>query len=293
MRIALTQGWIARSIGICLVAAALGGCVSQQEYDRLVETNRSLSASTADLQARLDECQGVVGSLRGESGSAGNMIVTLQQTNEDLRRQLADARAQMDEIENAMGNMSFTRLDPTTDSALRALANRYPGLISYDADRGMLRFSSDLTFDSGSAQVKSNAAESLRALSQVLRSNDASSYDIRIVGHTDAQRIGSATAQRFPTNMHLSVARAIAVRRALVDMNVNASRMEAAGWGEHRPMVANGANGNTPQNRRVEIYLVQGSSGASYGANPGSSDTGSGSIDIDSRRGSGGVDPIK
>lgn len=292
MRIALTRSWLAGSLGICLVAAALGGCVSQQEYDRLVETNRSMSASAADLQARLDESQSVVGSLRGESGSAGNMIVTLQQTNEDLRRQLADARAQMDEIENAMGNMSFTRLDPVTDSALQALANQYPGLISYDAERGMLRFSSDLTFDSGSAVVRAKAAESLRALAQILGSNDAAPYDVRVVGHTDAQRISAATAQRFPTNMHLSVARAIAVRKALEDLNVNPSRMEAAGWGEYRPVVASGANGNTPANRRVEVYLVKATS-ARYSSGSAAPAGGSGSIEIDARRGTSGIDPIK
>jgi flagellar motor protein MotB len=287
MRIALTRPWIARSLGLALVAVVLGGCVSQQEYDRLVDTNRSLSATTADLQARLDECQNVVGSLRGESGSAGSMITSLQQANEDLRRQLADARAQMEEIENAMGDMAFTRLDPVTDSALRALAERYPGMISYDADRGMLQFASDLTFDSGSAQVKPNAAESLRALANILSSQDAAPYDIRVVGHTDAQRISANTAQRFPTNMHLSVARAIAVRNELAKLNVNESRMEAAGWGEFRPVVANGPGGNTPQNRRVEVYLVK-SSRSGTAASPGV-----GSVEVDTDRGTGGIEPIK
>jgi flagellar motor protein MotB len=31
----------------------------------------------------------------------------------------------------------------------------------------------------------------------------------------------------------------------------------AGGWGEFRPAVANNANGNTPANRRVEIYLAK------------------------------------
>ena len=191
MRCVDIRGWMARSIGVCLVAGALGGCVSQQEYDRLVETNRSMSATTADLQASLDECQGMVSSLRGETGSAGDMIVTLQAANEDLRRQVADARAQTEEIENAMGDIAFSRLDPATDGALRSLAARYPGMISYDSDRGMLRFSSDLTFDSGSAQVKSNAGESLGALARVLASAEASPYDSRIVGQTAGSRISA------------------------------------------------------------------------------------------------------
>jgi len=287
MGIALNRGWITRSLGLGLLAVVLGGCVSQQEYDRLVDTNRSLSATAADLQARLDECQNAIGSLRGESGSAGSMISSLQQANADLRAQLDAARRQMEEIENAMGNMQFTRLDPATDSALRALADRYPGLITYDAARGMLQFASDLTFDSGSATVRPNASESLRALANILATAEAAPYDVRVVGHTDAQRISAATAQRFPTNMHLSVARAIAVRKELANIGVNESRMEAAGWGEFRPVVANGANGNTPANRRVEVYLVKSSRSAAAGP------SGSGSIQIDNSRGSGGVEPIK
>jgi chemotaxis protein MotB len=288
MRFAISHGWLARSIGVCLVAGALGGCVSQQEYDRLVDTNRSLSASTTDLQARLDDCQGAVGSLRGETGSAGDMISTLQAANDDLRRQVADAAAQMEEIENAMSDIAFSRLDPATDSALRSLAARYPGMISYDSDRGMLRFSSDLTFDSGSAQVKSNASQSLAALAQVLKSADASPYDVRIVGHTDAQKISANTAKRFPTNMHLSVARAISVRKALADLGVDPARMEAGGWGEYRPLVADGPKGNTPENRRVEIYLVKGMSTARS-----STSGGVGSVEVDTERGTGGIEPIK
>jgi hypothetical protein len=36
---------------------------------------------------------------------------------------------------------------------------------------------------------------------------------------------------------------------------ISPTKVEASGWGEYRPMVANSANGNTLQNRRVEIFL--------------------------------------
>lgn len=276
-------------VGACLLALGLGGCVNQQEYDRLVDTNRSLTATNADLQAQLDDSARLVSSLRGQTGSASDTMASLQSANDDLRRQLADTQAQLEQIENQMANMQFGQLDPVTDRALRELAARYPGLVSYDSERGMLRFASDLTFDSGSAVVKSDAAESLRALAQILNSNDAAPYDVRIVGHTDAQPISSRTAQQHPTNMHLSVHRAIAVREALKGLGVASGRMEAAGWGEFRPAVPNAANGNTPANRRVEIYLVRGGgSGAGVEAAPTT-----GSINIDRDRGTGGIEPVK
>ena len=121
----------------------------------------------------------------------------------------------------------------------------------------MLRFASDLTFDSGSDIVKDQAKQALSALGNILKSSAASPYEVFIVGHTDSQRISGGTAQRHPTNMHLSCHRAIAVRSALAGMGVPADKMFAAGWGENRPAVPNTGNGNTPANRRVEIFLTR------------------------------------
>lgn len=272
----------------CLIVGGLGGCVSQQEYDRLVDTNRSLSATNADLQAQVDDCNRLVSTLRGQTGSASDTIVSLQQANDVLKRQLAETQAKLAQFESDLAGMSFARLDPVTDKALRDLAARYPGLVSYDADRGMLRFASDLTFDSGSAVVRPDAAESLRALAQILNSPDAMPYDVRIVGHTDTQPISSRTAAQHPTNMHLSVHRAISVRDELRGLGVQSDRMEAAGWGEFRPSVPNTATGNTPQNRRVEIYLVRAGSRGFTGSAASER-----AAPVDRARGAEAFEPIK
>jgi chemotaxis protein MotB len=77
-----------------------------------------------------------------------------------------------------------------------------------------------------------------------------------IMGHTDAQKISPGTAQRHPTNVHLSAHRAISVRSALGSMGVPSDKMFVAGWGEFRPVAANGPKGECAANRRVEIYLT-------------------------------------
>lgn len=275
-------------LAACSSALGLGGCVSQREYDRLVDTNRSLTATNADLMAQLDDRNRLISALRGESGSASDSIAGLSDANNALRAQLAAAQERIRQFEDDLASMSLTRLDPVTDSALRQLADRYPGLVSYDSDRGMLRFASDLTFDSGSAVVRSEANDSLRALAGILNSADAMNYDARVVGHTDSQRISATTAQRHPTNMHLSAHRAIAVRDALISLGVAPGRMEAAGWGEFRPAVPNTPTGNTPQNRRVEIYIVRGSGGGGAMAAPAS-----GGIELDRQQGTGGFEAVK
>jgi chemotaxis protein MotB len=241
---------------LAVLAGGLGGCVNQREYDKLWETNRSLQARNAELSTEIEDLRARLGGLDASGADAQSAIGRLQSENQTLRGQLASAQGVIADLESRLGNMSFSRLDPSTDSALRQLAARYPDLIVYDSSKGMLRFASDLTFRSGSDEVQPAAMDSLRALAGVLKSPEASGYDVIVVGHTDSQRISANTARRHPTNMHLSAHRAIAVRKALGDQGVAWEHMQAAGWGEYRPSVPNTGTGNTPQNRRVEIYLV-------------------------------------
>lgn len=264
-----TRARAIRAAAIVTAGAGLTGCVSQGEYDKLWETNRSLTDQLQRSQANLDACRAQNEAMSGSAGNASGVIANLTDENQRLRDQLSQSMQSMRDLENRLGGLELGRLDPTTDRALANLARQFPDLIVYDADRGMLRFSSDLTFGSGSDQVQPAGADALGRLATVLTSNEAQGYDIVIVGHTDSQRIGAATAQRHPTNMHLSAHRAISVRRVLGDRGVAWERIQAAGWGEHRPSVPNNPTGGTAENRRVEIFLVPSSwSGPSGSAAP-------------------------
>ncbi len=61
-----------------------------------------------------------------------------------------------------------------------------------------------------------------------------------------------------PTNWHLSTHRAISVGRETPDHGHRPHPHRGRGRGEFDPLVTNNANGNTPQNRRVDIYIVRG-----------------------------------
>jgi chemotaxis protein MotB len=247
---------------MCLVLSAttLTACVGQGEYDNLYTTNRSLTDQNKSLQRERDEARIALEALKKSLGNGEGALAALQKENSDLRRLLDEANASLKDLEGKMAGLSFGPLDSDTDAALRALAAKYPDLIKYDETRGMLRFASDLTFDSGSTIVKDNAKKALSALGEVLRSSSASQYEIVVEGHTDSQRISATTQKLHPTNRHLSAHRSIAVIDVLGSMGVSYGRMMAAGWGEYRPIVANTGSGNTPANRRVEIYLAKGHS---------------------------------
>ncbi|MEZ6241855.1 MAG: OmpA family protein [Phycisphaerales bacterium] len=239
-----------------LLAGALGGCVSQQEYDALYDNNRTLEERNVELVAQLEESNAAISRLQGSQGDCSTLLSKRDADITLLKQQIAQFREANADLESRLGSMDLGHLDPATDKALARLAAKFPKQIQYDPNRGMLRFASDMTFSSGSDQIRDEAKQTIAALADVLKMTEAEPYDVVIVGHTDSQPISSGTASRHPTNMHLSAHRAISVRDELKNLGIDPVKMQVAGWGEFRPAVPNAADGNTPQNRRVEVFLV-------------------------------------
>ena len=244
-------------IGLLASSAALvfGGCASRS--DQLVETNRSLQDQNLRLQEELREARAMLEERGSANSEARGLISQYQAQIASLERQL-DERDQTIREFGARLDQLDVQLDPATDRALSQLARQHPDLVSYDPERGMLRFNSDLTFDSGSAELKDEARRTLARLAQILNDPAAASLTIEIVGHTDNQPMSAATRQKHFSNLHLSTHRAVAVHKALQELGVAPERMIAAGRGPFDPLVPNNPKGGTPQNRRVEIFLRQG-----------------------------------
>jgi chemotaxis protein MotB len=258
----LNFGIVARRV-ICVAGCfaaltSLTGCLSQGQYDRLREAYTSCQARNAELTRERDEARVALTQLQGSMGKGEGTLAELSRQNTDLRSQLDKALADYAGMQGKIAGLSFGPLDATTTQQLEGLERQFPDLIKFDSARGMLRVASDLTFDSGSAAVKDGAKQALSALSQILASGSASQYEIVVEGHTDSQRIANPnTIRNHPTNRHLSTNRANSVVDELAKMGVPQTRLMSAGWGEFRPSMPNNANGNTPGNRRVEIYLAK------------------------------------
>ncbi|MEM9083812.1 MAG: OmpA family protein [Planctomycetota bacterium] len=244
------------ALGLAAMTAGLGGCVSQTQYDQAVETIRTLEARNAELREQAEGAMATVERQAGQIGSLSDQNQSLQGNIDTLSSDFESTQIDLLRLSEEFQNISFTGapVDRETDRALRQLAQSSPDLIVYDPELGMVRFASDLTFNSGSVEVKSAARNGLTSLAGVL-TGLGSGYDIRVVGHTDNVPI-SSSRRNHPTNRHLSVHRAIAVSEVLQQAGVPASRLETSGWGEYRPAVQNNASGGTAANRRVEIFLA-------------------------------------
>jgi chemotaxis protein MotB len=80
---------------------------------------------------------------------------------------------------------------------------------------------------------------------------------IRIVGHTDSDRIRPKYRSKYPSNWELSSARAAAVARFFQDeIGIAAERMEILGMAYTQPVASNETAEGRAKNRRVEIVII-------------------------------------
>lgn len=107
---------------------------------------------------------------------------------------------------------------------------------------------SDLTFQTGTAQLSEASYASLRTLAAFMQDNPAAT--VVLVGHTDA------TGDLEP-NIELSKRRAGAVRQRLIEtFDIAAERVRAEGMGYLSPRASNLTDEGRTQNRRVEVILL-------------------------------------
>ncbi len=111
-----------------------------------------------------------------------------------------------------------------------------------------LEIPSDVSFDSGSAQIKPNLRPVLDRFATTLNQNPVTT--VRIIGHTDNR--GSDAI-----NNPLSVNRAASTRDYLVDRGVQASRISIDGRGSREPVADNNTADGRARNRRVEIFVAE------------------------------------
>lgn len=106
-------------------------------------------------------------------------------------------------------------------------------------------------FGSGSDQVKD---EFLVKLERVATALNDSKGPVIVVGHSDNVPIKSS---RFPSNMHLSLARAESVMKVMANKLQDTTRLSAEGRADKEPIESNNTKEGRAKNRRIEVLLVK------------------------------------
>lgn len=232
-------------VAVAAGVLALTGC--QTNDDMLAQRDRELGEKIAEnealrkrlsdgesvrmvMQKELDQAQSEAGRARREAAQAADARDALARDMEDLRNRERDA-----------GDVT-RNLAPGLDMVTRA------------GGEVVLRLDNAVTFGSGSANLSNDGQRLLREnVAEVLGQHGAAR--ISVEGHTDDTPIKRS---RWKTNLNLSIARAMEVRRFLTEaVHVPDERLRVVGYGETRPLVENSTDQNRARNRRVEIVLYR------------------------------------
>ncbi len=119
------------------------------------------------------------------------------------------------------------------------------------SDRIRITVKSNQLFDLGSASLKEDF---MPIVAKIARSLESVEGKILVTGHTDDRSVFSS---KYPSNWHLSLARANSLADALAAKTDLHGRLWPEGRGEAEPVVPNDSDENRALNHRVEIDLLQ------------------------------------
>ena len=131
------------------------------------------------------------------------------------------------------------------------------GLVTVDEDRPdyiLVRVPGENLFASGQETVSSQYVPIINRIGEELTRTRGR---IKVTGHTDSvpmREPGPFEVRRFPSNRSLSQARAEEVVKILA-AHVDATRLSAIGMADEAPLP--GTSGAEPENRRVEIQVLE------------------------------------
>ncbi|MDL2354395.1 MAG: OmpA family protein [Pseudomonadota bacterium] len=214
--------WSKTTLGATVLTLAASGCANMNETQRGTATGAGIGAG---LGAILGASTGGGGSGRTAGGAvigaaAGGLIGNIWSKRMEQQKQ------QMEQATRGTG----VQVSQTQDNRLK------------------LEIPSDVSFDTGRADIKPNFRPVLERFAGTLNENSATT--VTIIGHTD--NTGSDAI-----NEPLSVDRAARTRDFLTARGVATNRIVIEGRGEREPVAANTDPAGRARNRRVEIYVAE------------------------------------
>jgi chemotaxis protein MotB len=185
--------------------------------------------------------------------------------NQTLQRERAELLARGETLQARVNNLLSERnhltgaRNPLSDATNRQFADlekKYPGF-GFDPQTGVARFENDILFESGSDEVRRDAAPLLAEFARIMTNGEASQLNVLVAGHTDDRPVKHAsTKAKHPDNWYLSAHRSINVVHELSRNGIQQSRMGVAGYASYQPRVAQKSEDARRQNRRVEIFVL-------------------------------------
>ena len=201
---------------IALAFSGLSGCANMSETQKTTGTGAAIGAVAGALLGG--------GNNRGKGAAIGAAV-------------------------GAGGGYLWSRHMEEQKAAMETATQGSGVSVSQTADNQLkLDIPSDVSFDTGRHDIKSNLRPILDRFATTLNQNPVTT--VTIIGYTDST--GSDAV-----NDPLSLNRAASTRDYLVDRGVTANRIVINGRGSHEPIADNNTAEGRAKNRRVEIFVAE------------------------------------
>ncbi|MBI5362262.1 MAG: OmpA family protein [Planctomycetes bacterium] len=203
-------------------------------------TGLTSCVSTRAHQTAMDEKDAELRKLREERAALKGQIQDLRSNLDNTRGELANASAKVNEDPPAKEEKRFPELDQMG--------------IDYGMKDGHMTISipNSISFAAGQAALSNDGKKAIKEVAALLKKQyPKATYWVE--GHTDSDPIKKS---KFDSNRELSVERALAVQKFLVEeCSVADDDCVVAGHGQYDPVVPNDNDKNKAKNRRVEIVV--------------------------------------
>ena len=176
---------------------------------------------------------------------------------QELADQLGASQEEIKELQKSIENLEAEKMKLSEELAEKieeSLAENFMSNqvdVSFDANCVILSLNGAFLFDSGKADLKTEAKPILNKIGKIL--NRYADNTVEIEGHTDSVPLNGG---RYENNDVLSSYRALAVFNYLKDnASIDPGIMKHSGRGEYMPIADNSTPEGRAKNRRVEIKI--------------------------------------
>lgn len=257
-----------------LAAVIAQGCVStkkyaalQSNYDRSVDSNRSIKQSWLVTQQELAGSRSRVQSLEEQIASAKSNSAALQDAlskclagNNQGNVNIAKLADQINSSNKYIQHL--VELKNKSDSLNQVLTTNLTRSLSADEMRDVnikvlkgvvyISLADNMLYQSASYQISNKADTILSKVAKIIK--DYANYDVLVEGNTDNVPISQTNIRN---NWDLSCLRASSVVQALQNtFGVDPKRLTAGGRGEYNPVADNRSDYGKSQNRRTQIIIT-------------------------------------
>ncbi|MEM6884439.1 MAG: OmpA family protein [Verrucomicrobiota bacterium] len=210
---------------------------------QLVENQRLLQGAVEQLKTNLARQNDRLKTKAEALASSEQARLTLERERRDRLIKVQKRAEKVDTIR--------TQLAP----ALKDIAAQ----VFLTEDQVTIRLPGKSLFASAETTLQPEGTEILTSVAQLL-SAQLVDLPIRVEGHTDNIPIGNSLIDTFPSNLHLSAARASAAVEFMIEEGqLKPELLEAVGKGDTAPVGDNSTEEGRAQNRRIDIVIQLGS----------------------------------